>query len=280
MIPFKQELQIAREAAFDAGRLILSHYDTRYAVEHKEDDSPVTIADREASELIIQRLQKAFPADLIVSEEHIPAADLTVHERVWIIDPVDGTQEFINHNGEFAVLIGLVQAGQPVAGVVYQPVTDQLCWASQGQGAFIQRATRAEQLWVSAHDRFIHLRIAASRSHMTPELWDLYRQLEFGGVIRSGSMGLKLAMIARQECDLYLNLSGQTSCWDTCASQILLTEAGGKITNLSGQPLDYGLHQLKNTNGVLASNGALHEQLLEKIHHLLETHAFLRQQEE
>lgn len=265
-------MNLSRELALQAGQILLSHYDTDYTVELKAGEEPVTIADRTSSQHIVARLQQAFPQDLVVSEEQHPPAGLLNHERVWIIDPMDGTREFINHNGEFSVMIGLVESGQPVLGVVYQPVTGFLYWAVSGQGAYFQSGRNTRLLRVSRQQDFSQLRIAASRSHLTEELRELYLGLGIQEIVHSGSVGLKLALIARQTCDLYLNLSALTSCWDTCAPQILLTEAGGQVSNLSGQPLDYSFRQLRNLNGVVASNGVIHELLIDRIHALLEGH--------
>lgn len=267
---FERELNLARELAVQAGHIILSHYDTDYSIELKAGKEPVTIADRSSSQHIVKRLAQAFPQDLILSEELVPPVGLQNHERVWIIDPMDGTGEFINHSGEFAVMIGLVESGQPVLGVIHQPVTGFLYWAVRGHGAYFNSGRHTRLLRVSTRRDFSQLRIAASRSHFTQELRRLYHQLGIQEVVRSGSVGLKLALIARQSCDLYLNLSGLTSCWDTCAPQILLTEAGGLVSNLSGQPLDYSFKQLRNLNGVVASNGVVHSLLLERIQALLE----------
>jgi 3'(2'), 5'-bisphosphate nucleotidase len=271
---FERELDITREVAQKAGEIILSYYDTDYDVQMKVGQEPVTIADKSSSRYIVEALQTAFPRDLVVSEECDLPGGVRNHDRVWIIDPVDGTKEFIKHNGEFSVMIGLVEEGVPVVGVVYQPVTGYLYWAARGQGSFSLRDQQTQALHVSRHQHFHELCIAASRSHLTQELRELYSRLGISEIIRSGSVGLKLAMIARQTCDVYLNLSGMTSCWDTCAPEIILTEAGGRVSNLSGTLLDYSFQQLKNHNGVVASNAIVHERLLERIHVVLEGHYF------
>ncbi|MGE3727402.1 MAG: 3'(2'),5'-bisphosphate nucleotidase CysQ [Candidatus Sericytochromatia bacterium] len=271
---FERELDITREVAQKAGEIILSFYDTDYVVQMKTGQEPVTIADKTSSRFIVEALQKSFPRDLVVSEESEVPGGVQSHDRIWIIDPVDGTKEFIKHNGEFSVMIGLVEEGVPVVGVVYQPVTGYLYWASRGQGAFSLRDQLLKPLQVSQRQSFHELCIAASRSHLTQELCDLYERLGITEIIRSGSVGLKLAMIAHQTCDLYLNLSGMTSCWDTCAPEIILKEAGGRVSNLSGTPLDYSFQQIKNHNGVVASNGIVHDRLLERIHTVLEGHYF------
>jgi len=269
---YQRELDLTREIAREAGQIILTHYDTDYAIQMKAGQEPVTIADKTSSQYIVSALEKAFPKDLVVSEESSLPSGLESHSRIWIIDPMDGTKEFINHNGEFSVMIGMIEEGRPVVGVVYQPVTGYMYWAAKGQGSYSRRDQQIQSMQTSVNTDFAKIKIAASRSHLTDELLEIYQALGIQEIIRSGSVGLKLAMIARQTCDIYLNLSGMTSCWDTCAPEIILTEAGGQVTNLSGEPLDYSFRQLKNSDGVVASNGVVHAQLLEKIQTILEGH--------
>ncbi|MBF2052498.1 MAG: 3'(2'),5'-bisphosphate nucleotidase CysQ [Candidatus Sericytochromatia bacterium] len=271
MSPLQRELQLVKNIAVEAGKIILSHYDTDYQVQMKSGEEPVTIADKTSSRYIVNALQQAYPNDAIVSEENDLPTNLKTAERIWVIDPMDGTKEFIKHNGEFAVMIGLVQAGDPVLGVVYQPVNEKMYWGIHGQGAFMAQThiQTPLQLKVSGEDKLKALRIAASRSHYTPEIKNIYRALGLNNVVQSGSLGLKFAMIARQICDIYFNLSNVTSCWDTCAPEVILKEAGGRISNLSGTRLTYTFSHVKNRNGVIATNGPIHDYLVEKIQDLL-----------
>jgi len=269
MASLQRELTLAKEAAIEAGKIILSHYDTDYQVQMKTGEEPVTIADKTSSNYIVQALHRAFPQDAIVSEENALPTDLATAERIWVIDPMDGTKEFIQHNGEFAVMIGLVQAGDPVLGVVYQPVTDMMCWGVSGQGAYVQNGCGPQRLQVSHQADLSEVRIAASRSHYTHEMKRLYTELGLQNIVQSGSLGLKFAMIARQLCEIYFNMSNVTSCWDTCAPEVILKEAGGRISNLSGTRLTYTFSHVKNRNGVVATNGPIHDYLVEQIQNLL-----------
>lgn len=272
MALLQHELQLAQNAAIEAGKIVLSHYDTDYQIQMKAGEEPVTIADKMSSNYIVQVLQQAFPHDAIVSEENALPEDLASYERVWVIDPIDGTKEFIKHNGEFAVMIGLVQSGDPVLGVVYQPVNQMMCWGIHGQGAYMQTAKGKHALHVSKASQLDDLRIATSRSHFSPEMQALYDALGLKNIVRSGSLGLKFSMIARQQSEIYFNLSNITSCWDTCAPEVILKEAGGRISNLSGTRLTYTFSHVKNRNGVIATNGPIHNYLVERIQELLSQH--------
>ena len=269
MSSLQRELKTAQLAALEAGNIILSHYDTDYKVDFKVGEEPVTIADKCSSQYIVQTIRKAFPEDAIVSEESELPPGLSDADRIWLIDPMDGTRDFINHNGEFAVMIGLVQGGDPVMGVVYQPVTDTMTWAVKGEGAFFQGRNGVQKLHVSSEGNLANLRIAASRSSFSRELEKLYRKLGLQHIVQSGSLGLKVSLIARQVGDIYFNLSNITACWDTCAPEVILKEAGGRITNLSGTRLTYTISHVKNRNGVIATNGPIHDHLVEQIQMLL-----------
>ncbi len=265
MSRLSRELEIAQKIAFDVSKVILSHYDSDYEVMMKAGEEPVTIADKHASQFIVDALHRAFPKDAIVSEESPLPTDLDQHERIWVIDPIDGTKEFIKHNGEFAVMIGLVQEGHPILGVVYQPVTQMMCWGVEGQGAFMGNGSQKQALHVSQASDLNDLRIATSRSHFSDQLQKLYDDLGLKNVVRCGSLGLKFALIARQLSEIYFNLSNITSCWDTCAPEVILKEAGGRISNLSGTRLTYTFSHVKNRNGVVATNGPIHDYLVEQI---------------
>lgn len=265
----QRELELAQQTALEAGKILLDHYDTKYQVQMKAGKEPVTIADQTSSQYIIEAIQRRFPNDAIVSEESALPTGLSREARIWVIDPMDGTKEFINHNGEFSVMIGLVREGNPVMGVVYQPTTSMMSWGVTGEGAYMAQGHKRQRLHVSNENSLEQLRVAASRSHLTQELQDIYHQLGFRHIVQSGSLGLKFAMIARQLCHIYFNLSNLTSAWDTCAPEVILKEAGGRISNLFGYRLTYTFSHVRNRKGVLATNGPVHDYLVEQIQMLL-----------
>lgn len=265
--PFKTELNIALTTAQAAGQILVDYFRQQVDIHFKPGDEPVTIADQSANTYITQILQEQFPDDLVIAEEGpLPARDSEA-KRIWFVDPMDGTREFINGNHEFSVMIGLAEHGQPVLGVVYQPLTGHLYWAIQGQGAHFESAPAQpiQRLHVSPRHTLADLACAVSRSHHSHDLEAFYRYLGISHFVPSGSIGLKLALISRQICDVYINFSGTTSLWDACAPQVILQEAGGRISDLRGQPLSYSPNLIKNAQGILATNGPIHEQLLAEI---------------
>lgn len=265
----KQELELSQQTALEAGKILLSHYKTDYQVHMKPGDEPVTLADKLSSQYIVQAIQKQFPNDAIVSEEGDLPQNLSKESRIWVVDPMDGTKEFIQQSGEFSVMIGLVRDGEPVLGVVYQPVTGMMCWGTHGEGAFMLQDQQPKKLQVSNDSTLSDLLVAASRSNLHPELRQLYKQLGFQKIVRAGSLGIKCSMIARQICHIYLNLSNLTSAWDTCAPEVILKEAGGRISNLFGYRLTYTFSHVRNRKGVLATNGPIHDYLVEQIQMVL-----------
>lgn len=265
------ELDAAIDLAKKAGTAVLTHYAAEIISENKigldNRSEPVTAADREASRIIVEGLAKLFPADAILSEEETDELNgRLASERVWIIDPIDGTSGFIKKDGDFAVQIGLAENGEATVGVVYLPAHQILYFAAKGQGAFkIERDSLPVRLNVSDATDLSQLNIAVSRDHRSPKMTRIIQDLGLRKEIGRGSVGVKIGMIAEQTCDLYIHLSHRTKFWDTCAPQVILEEAGGRITDLFGSPFRYDLGNVLNLNGILASNGAAHEIALSRL---------------
>ena len=267
------EMSVALELAREAGAAILDVYDGPFEIEQKagaDDLEPVTQADRVANEIIVQRLSREFPEDGILAEESIDTERRLGKSRVWMVDPLDGTTGFIDGNGDFAVQIGLAEDGECMLGVVYQPLTGVLYRAVRGGGAWIERPeAEPERARVSAHTDLATMRLAASRSHRSPRMDRVVQSLSVKQEVRRGSVGLKIGLIVEQQCDLYVHLSPRTKQWDTCAPEIILQEAGGKLTDLFGKPLRYNSPEVQNRNGIVASNGAAHAEVITGLKPLL-----------
>ena len=258
----QKELDTASELAVSAGQLLLEHYERNSEVQWNGSGDPVTQADRLASEFLIRGVRSRFPNDAIVSEEEPEDPDRCQNSRVWLIDPMDGTSEFIEHRSEFAVMIGLAQEGAPVLGVIYHPATEKLYCAACGFGAVLKEPGRVESLRVSRETDPRRMTIALSRSHHTPAIDAVCSRLMITQSIRSGSIGLKVGLICEGRAHLYLDMSGRTSQWDTCAPAALLQEAGGRMTDLKGTPLRYNSPELRHLNGIIASNGTIHDSVV------------------
>ncbi|XXY45733.1 3'(2'),5'-bisphosphate nucleotidase CysQ [Sorangium sp. So ce269] len=259
-------VRIARAAA----AIVMDVYATPFTVEMKGPGDPVTRADREANALICSALEAAFPGEAILAEESVPAADeLAVRfrqERVFFVDPLDGTREFADRNGEFAVMIGLSVRGRAALGVVVMPTTGEALAgrADEGGGdgsfAFLEAKDGSRRpLRVSSVSAPADAALIVSRSHRPKELEPLVARLGITRVVPCGSVGVKIARIATAEVDLYIHGGGGAKLWDSCAPEAVLRGAGGRFTDLAGAPIDYTGPGLKLARGIIASNGALQD---------------------
>jgi 3'(2'), 5'-bisphosphate nucleotidase len=271
--PYDRELRVAVDLAREAGAAILELYDgpievqQKYSLEHRE---PVTLADQIANELIVTGIHREFPDDGVLAEESVDTERRLTKRRVWMIDPLDGTNGFIDGNGDFAVQIGLAEDGEAVVGVVYQPLTRVLYRAVRGQGSWIERPNAAaERARVSKQSEFALMCLAASRSHRSPRMDRVVKAIGVKQEVQRGSVGIKVGLIIERQCDLYVHLSPRTKQWDTCAPQIILNEAGGRFSDLFGNPITYNSPELQHHNGLVATNGAAHARVIEALAPLL-----------
>lgn len=265
------ELETVCAIAREGGALCLTYCQKSLSVDLKPGDEPVTEADRAVSDLCMSRLRAAFPDDALLSEEVPDDGSRHRRPRAWLVDPIDGTKDFIAGRPGFAVMIGLLVAGKPVLGVVYQPIGDTLCFARRGQGAFRQVGPggAVEPLHVSQVSTLAEARMVSSASHRAEVVRQVRDQAGIKDEVQIGSVGIKLSLIAAGERDLYINpVSGRTKLWDTCAPEAILHEAGGLLTDAHGAPLSYE-GGLDHPHGLLGSNGLLHEQALERLRPLL-----------
>ncbi len=278
---YTRELEIARRLARDAGAAALRYYgNPDLNISHKYANEPVTEADFAANNVIVPALRRAFPADGILSEEtpdvvrHAPGSHLDESrldkERVWMIDPLDGTRGFIDGTGDFAVQIGLCISGKAALGVVYKPVDDVLYSAARGAGAWVEHPNHSPaRLHVSDRVNLQAMRLAASRSHRSPRMDKVIAALGVREEVRRGSVGIKVGLIVEGACDLYVHLSPMSRQWDTCAPEAILREAGGQLTDIFGNPFRYNTIDIGNHNGIVATNGAAHREVIERLAPLL-----------
>ncbi|AUV17610.1 3'(2'),5'-bisphosphate nucleotidase CysQ [Aeromonas caviae] len=247
-LPAISELEPIARAA---GEAIMSIYSQPFAVEYKQDESPLTAADKGAHEVIVQALARLTPDIPVLSEESSPevmAARLG-WPRYWLVDPLDGTKEFVSRNGEFTVNIALIEQGTPRWGLVYAPVLDKLWYGGKGIGAWRVADGRHEAIQTRPHDAGQVWRVVGSRNHLSQETLEYlarFGELE-RGEIELVSMGssLKFCIIAEGEAELYPRLA-PTCEWDTGAAQAVLEGAGGSVTQLDGSPLCYNKPDILN----------------------------------
>ncbi len=263
---FAQELRIASDLARQAGALAHRMQSTGLAVEHKAHEEPVTAADRAANQLIVDGLRAAFPDDAILSEELPDDQSRFGHDRVWMVDPIDGTKDFIRGDVGFAAMIGLLVGDAPAVGAVYQPSFDRLYFAARGQGSFLsEHGGPPVQLRVSTVTDTSAIRMVASKSHRDERIDEVRARLQITDETNVGSVGLKLGLIARGERDLYVNPVGHSKLWDALGPECILIEAGGRMTDARGQPLAYRGQELANLRGLIASNGLVHDEVVTKL---------------
>lgn len=238
-----------------AGRRILDIYERGFKVEHKEDRSPLTEADRAAHELISAQLNALTPDIPVLSEESakIDYQERAAWNRFWLVDPLDGTKEFINRNGEFTVNIALIENQRAVLGVVYVPVTNVMYFAADGLGAFKQQGASAAQAIRTRHYAGKKPIVVASRSHAGPETEAFLKSLGEHDVVSMGS-ALKLCLVAEGAADVYPRL-GPTMEWDTAAAQCVVEAAGGRVTDLKRQVLVYNKSSLLNPWFMVSGSG-------------------------
>lgn len=267
---FEHEESVAIAVAREAGQILLEIYATDFSVDFKGSgqSDPVTEADRRANALIVSRLSAAFPADGIIAEESENTPAALQHRRIWYVDPLDGTKEFVNKNGEYSVMIGLAVDGRAQLGVVLQPSEDLLYAGVVGQGAWLEQRGVRRALAVSALAAPSALSLIVSRSHRPQATEALMQRLGIQRETTCGSVGLKVGHIAQQHADLYVHMSDKSSAWDTCAPEALLTAAGGRFTDLAGDPIAYGVPDLRTRRGILACNDAAFDAVLPVVREL------------
>ena len=237
----------------DAGKILLGYWKGRedaatYAIEHKADGTSVTEADYASNELLMKALSDNFPEDAILSEEVPRQSDVFSNERVWIIDPLDGTQAFIDGRDDFSILLGLCEEGQCTYGIAYFPARDWFCKGTLGQGAFNNEI----QLFVSQNSEL--------RAQKTYLRYTELSSMEYAYPDQMDS-GLALYSVASGDLDAVVIRLGRHQEWDLAAPSVLIQEAGGKISDEHGAPISFGASGFSG-NYFIASNGKVHEQLL------------------
>jgi 3'(2'), 5'-bisphosphate nucleotidase len=276
-IPTDDILKIVRETGWGASDVLRSYY---RGGDHAEDlnvqekkDGPVTAADIAANHYILDKLTAALGQDdfgYLSEETYKSRGDKSAFPDpwLWIIDPLDGTRDFVDKTGEYALHIALTHRGRPVLSVVVCPELDKLYFAALGKGAYVETPNGdVTRLEVSKRDRPEDLVVVVSRTHRDDRFNALLRRLPCQNQLAVGSVGGKVAAIVDQRADVYISLSGKSAPkdWDMAAPELILTEAGGKFTYADGKPLQYNRGDVNQWGCLLASNGYYHQDLLDSI---------------
>lgn len=235
-------MAVMQQAALDAGHAIMQFYETGCEISLKPDASPVSEADHVAEAIILKQLRAFLPEVSVVAEEEMAAGDgpVEIHDRFFLVDPLDGTKEFVLRNGDFTVNIALIENGVPVSGVVYAPVSGRLyCGSPAGAWQYdVQPDLLAAEIRLSVRECGEQKTAVASRSHNTPETDAYLREQAIVSCVSVGS-SLKFCLVASGQADVYPRFS-RTMEWDTAAGDAVLRAAGGKTLTLDNQPLTYG----------------------------------------
>ncbi len=259
-----KELKILKKAVKAAGEEVLKCYCSGFKINYKEDKSPLTQADLSSNAILREMLaETGYP---VLSEEDADDLKRLNGAKVWIIDPLDGTMDFVQETGEFSVMVGLVEEERPILGAVFQPATGELFYAEKGRGAFRESGLgQKEKLQVSPIKETKESRMVVSRNHLKPEDESLAAKLQIQEMKKVGSNGVKIAKIAAGEADFFVNTGSGMGEWDSCGPDIILQEAGGILTDKFGKEIIYNKKEPVLKNGLIAGNKDLHRKIVENL---------------
>ncbi len=243
-------LETVKNVTMEAGKVILEVYSKDFSVDYKADQSPITEADQRSNTLIVQTLSNKYPECAILAEESHDDPERLNNQWCFIIDPLDGTKEFVKKNGEFTINVALAFCGKPVLGVIGIPVTGELYYAAKGLGAYYERDGQAQKITVSA--RTENIRMLASRSHRSDKLQALIEKNNIKNIASVGS-AIKGCLIARGEAEVYYRF-GYTMEWDTAAMQCIVEEAGGVFRQMDDSEMTYNRVNSLNEKGFYIIN--------------------------
>ena len=261
-------LDVLIDIAAEAARVVAEVYAQPFTVEYKGPRDPVTVADRRANELICERLERAFPGMPIVAEESPPEsfAEFRAARDVFFVDPVDGTNEFIEHHPEFVVMIGLLEGDDPTRAVIHAPVVGTAWAGTVGRGAIrIDPGGARTPIHVTNVAELGAATVVSSRSHRSEKLERALGALGVGAITSMGSAGLKGAEVARGAVEAHVAPHYAGKRWDVCAAEALIAAAGGRVTDAWGDRIDYRAPSLTNDRGLVASNGLVHDAILTRL---------------
>ena len=266
-LPFKSnlpELGKIIDGVVRAGEKVLEVYETDFSTEKKDDDSPITQADIESNKILKEVLGQT--GITILSEEDVDDKKRLSEEKIWVIDPLDGTTDFVNRTGEFTIMVGLVEKHKSILGLIYWPIKKKMYLAESGKGAF-RHDEEWEKIETTMMSEMQNCQALVSRHHLSEKEKRLLDEMEIAVVTSIGS-SLKVTEIASGDAEIYLTTTNKMKQWDTCASNCIISEAGGKMTDMSGNDLVYNTEIVNHENGILVTNGLIHQDALDAISRL------------
>jgi len=255
------ELDIAIKAAQEASSVILDIYQKDYNTFTKTDDSPVTDADLKSNKKINEILSDTKYS--ILSEEDVDDQSRLSKDMIWIVDPLDGTSDFIDKTGEFTVMIALIQNKKPILGVIAWPTEKILFVAQKNCGAFRYSNDKWDKISVTKIENLSECRTIGSRHHLSDKEKEFIKKLGVKDFTSIGS-SLKVGKISSGEAEAYITTTNKMKEWDTAASYCIITEAGGKMTDMSGNQITYNNKSVYHQNGILVTNGLIHDKIVKE----------------
>ena len=255
------ELDIAINAARKAEKIILEIYQGDFKTSQKKDDSPVTDADLKSNEAIKEIL--AQTKHMILSEEDKDDLERLSEDIIWIVDPLDGTSDFIDKTGEFTVMIALIKNKKPILGVIGWPTEKTLFVAQKGRGAYKFANNEWSKLSVTKVTEFSKCRIVGSRHHLSDKEKSFIKKLKIMNFTSVGS-SLKVGKISSGDAEAYITTTNKMKEWDSAASYCIISEAGGKMTDMLGNDITYNNREVFHRNGILVTNGLIHDNIIEE----------------
>jgi 3'(2'), 5'-bisphosphate nucleotidase len=255
------ELDFAIKAAIEAGNAILEIYQSDYETSTKNDDSPITDADLKSNE-VIKKILSQTEHDILSEEDKDDLTRLS-QEMIWIIDPLDGTSDFIDKTGEFTVMIALIKNKKPILGVIGWPTEKTLFVAQKGSGAFRFSNDQWSKISVTKVSELPKCRTVGSRHHLSDKEKSFIKKLGIEDFTSIGS-SLKVGKISSGEAEAYITTTNKMKEWDSAASYCIISEAGGKMTDMSGNDLTYNNEDVYHQNGILVTNGLIHNKIVEE----------------
>ena len=251
---FNEELISAKVAARNAGNILMKYYESSdKKIKMKGKDNPVTIADQEADKYLFNFLTNEFPEYGWLSEETVDSEERLERKRVWIVDPLDGTKEFIEGIPHFSVSIGLVENGDPVIGVIYNPVSGEMFSCEKGKGVYLN----GEKVCASNKQNLIVSTIVGSRSELNRNEWEPFKK-QFKSIKPIGSVAYKLALVSAGKYDIFATIAPKNE-WDVCAGDCLVSEAGGTFKTINDKKIIYNQKKTLVTDTIIATNSVLFE---------------------
>ena len=256
------ETELATSAIRNASKAVMEIYNSKFTTSFKDGNEPITEADLKSNQIILNSLSESNHP--ILSEESQDDLEKRLDsKKVWIVDPLDGTTDFVNKTGEFTIMIALVENQTPILGVISNPTQNTLYVAQKGQGAYSSsNDDKWKKIEVSNTSDLSNCKAVGSRFHQSDKERNFLKKLNISKFTSRGS-SLKAIDLCLSKADLYFTFTSKMKQWDTCASNCIVIEAGGKFTDMNGNILKYNIEKLNHENGLLVTNGIIHNKIIE-----------------